>query len=144
MIACNHLDDQSISKLLMKSTSKKIPFCAHKIPFCAHKIPFCAHKAVFAFDLICCKCKSVTHCLSVCSLLLPKIKVKHHTVAVACVYILLFLIFCLPIAVLDPVNPLWDAIWEKNGIMWEKFPNGGHPPLPPPQFGNFHIFLPFL
>ena len=52
MIACNHLDDQSISKLLMKSTSKKIPFCAHKIPFCAHKIPFCAHKAVFAFDLM--------------------------------------------------------------------------------------------
>ena len=36
----------------MKSTSKKIPFCAHKIPFCAHKIPFCAHKAVFAFDLV--------------------------------------------------------------------------------------------
>ena len=37
-------------------------------------------------------------------------------------------------------NHLRDAIWEKNGIMWEKFPSGG----PPPQFGNFHIFLPCL
>ena len=36
----------------MKSTSKKIPFCAYKIPFCAYKIPFCAYKAIFAFDLV--------------------------------------------------------------------------------------------
>ena len=52
MIACNHLDDQSISKLLMKSTSKNIASCDYKIPFCDYKIPFCDYKAIFAFDLI--------------------------------------------------------------------------------------------
>ena len=52
MIACNHLDDQSISKLLMKSTSKNIASCDYKIPFCDYKIPFCDYKAIFAFDLM--------------------------------------------------------------------------------------------
>ena len=52
MIACNHLDDQSISKLLMKSTSKNIASCDYKIPFCDYKIPFCDYKAIFAFDLV--------------------------------------------------------------------------------------------
>ena len=29
-----------------------------------------------------------------------------------------------------------NAVREKNGIMWEKFPSGG----PPPQFGNAMFF----
>ena len=37
MIACNHLDDQAVSKLLMKSTSKKIASCDYKIASCDYK-----------------------------------------------------------------------------------------------------------
>lgn len=35
------------------------------------------------------------------------------------------------------------VVIRKKEVMWEKFPSGG-PPSRSPQFGNFHIFLPFF
>ena len=46
IIVCNHLDDQAMSKLLMKSTHHKIVPVAHKIVPVAHKIVPVAHKIV--------------------------------------------------------------------------------------------------
>ena len=39
---------------------------------------------------------------------------------------------------------LWDAIGEKNGIMWEKFPSGGPPPPTPPVWEFSHFFTVFV
>ena len=51
MIVCNHLDDQAMSKLLMKSIHHKIVPVAHKIVPVAHKIVPVAHKS-FRFSSI--------------------------------------------------------------------------------------------
>ena len=41
------MDDQSISKLLMKSTSKNIASCDYKIASCDYKIASCDYKIAF-------------------------------------------------------------------------------------------------
>ena len=64
MIACNQLDDQSISKLLMKSTSKNIASCDYKIASCDYKIASCDYKAIFAFDLMTDGSQSCWHLLA--------------------------------------------------------------------------------
>ena len=46
MIVCNHLDDQALSKLLMKSTHQKKVRVAHKKVRVAHKKVRVAHKSV--------------------------------------------------------------------------------------------------
>ena len=46
MMVRNHLDDQAMSKLLMKSTHNKIVLEAHKKVLEAHKIVLEAHKIV--------------------------------------------------------------------------------------------------
>ena len=49
MMVPNHLDDQAMSKLLMKSTHNKKVLEAHKIVLEAHKIVLEAHKT-FCFS----------------------------------------------------------------------------------------------
>ena len=60
MIVCNHLDDQAMSKLLMKSTHKKKIRVAHKKIRVAHKKIRETHKKIrethksFRFSSIIC------------------------------------------------------------------------------------------
>ena len=43
----------------------------------------------------------------------------------------------------DHHHHLRNVVREKNGVLWEKFPSGGPPPLIPPVW-EFSHFLPFF
>ena len=66
MMVRNHLDDQAMSKLLMKSTHNKKVLEAHKKVLEAHKIVLEAHKSFRFSSNVFATCR-VTMCCNACA-----------------------------------------------------------------------------